>query len=64
MEDPMTQQLLSAKGKRVEVFAFGITYIGELTLVDPENGLIAVTDGEDVAMLEMERIEQFNVVEG
>jgi hypothetical protein len=59
----MIQQLLEAKGKKVEVFAFGITYIGRLMTVDPENGLVSVTDGDDTAMLEMERIERFNVIE-
>lgn len=62
-DDPLIQGLLSAKGKRVEVFAFGITYIGDLTSVDPENGFISVTDGEDTAVLELERIEQFNILE-
>ena len=63
VDDPMIQQLLEAKGKKVEVFAFGITYVGQLMTVDPENGLVSVTDGDDTAMLEMERIERFNVIE-
>jgi hypothetical protein len=62
-EDLLIQGLLGAKGKRVEVFAFGITYIGALTSVDVENGFVSVTDGEDTAMLELERIEHFNIVE-
>ncbi|MBI2092068.1 MAG: hypothetical protein HYY43_02380 [Deltaproteobacteria bacterium] len=62
-DDQLIQDLLAAKGKRVEVFAFGITYIGKLTSVDTENGFISVTDGEDTAMLELERIEQFSLLE-
>lgn len=62
-EDLLIQGLLEAKGKRVEVFAFGITYIGNLTSVDVENGFVSVTDGEDTAMLELERVEHFNIVE-
>lgn len=62
-EDPLIQGLLKAAGRRVEIFAFGITYSGKLTKVDPENGFISVTDGADTAMLELERIEQFNVIE-
>lgn len=62
-EDPLIQELLAAKGKRVEVLAFGIMYIGTLTSVDPEHGYITVTDGEDTAMLELERVESFDVVE-
>ena len=61
-EDPLIQGLIEAKGKRVEVFAFGITYVGDLVLVDPENGFISVRDGKDTAMLEFERIEHFNVI--
>jgi len=62
-DDPLIQGLISAKGKKVEVFAFGITYVGMLTGIDNENGFISITDGEDTAMLELERIEHFNVVE-
>lgn len=61
-EDPLIQTLVAAKGKRVEVFAFGITYIGTLVSVDPENGFISVSDELDTAMLELERIEQFHVI--
>ena len=62
-EDPLIQGLDAAKGKRIEVFAFGITYVGILTSIDHENGFISITEGEDTAMLELERIEHFNMVE-
>lgn len=63
-DDPLIQGMLLAKGKRVEVFAFGITYVGVLKSIDPENGFISVADGDDTAILELERIEHFNVIEG
>lgn len=62
-DDPLIQGLLSAVGKRVEVFAFGLAYIGKLVSVDPENGLLSIAEGVDTAVLELERVEQFNVVE-
>ncbi len=61
--DPLIQGLMGAKGKRVEVFAFGMAYVGSLSSVDIDHGFITVTDGEDTAMLELERIEYFNVME-
>jgi len=63
LDDPLIQGLIAAKGKRVEVFAFGLTYIGELESVDTENGFISVKDGEDAAVLELERIENFGISE-
>jgi len=62
-DDPLIQGLVTAKGKKIEAFAFGITYVGTLTNIDHENGFISITDGEDTAMLELERIEHFNVIE-
>lgn len=62
-DDPLMQGLLTAVGKRVEVFAFGITYIGKLRSIDYENGVILLTDEEDNVTLELERVESFNVVE-
>lgn len=62
-EDTLLQEIVEAKGKRVEVFAFGITYVGTLKSIDAENGFISVSDGEDTAILELERIENFNVIE-
>lgn len=61
-EDALIQSLLDAKGKRVEVIAFGIIYTGELERVDIDNGIIVVFDGEDRAFLEIERVESFSIV--
>lgn len=63
-EDALIQGISEARGKRVEVFAFGMTYIGNLVSVDIENGFITIKDGDDKVMLELERIEHFDVVEG
>lgn len=62
-EDGLIKGLIDAKGRRVEVFAFGMAYVGNLNSVDIDHGFITVTDGEDTAMLEFERIEYFNVLE-
>ena len=61
-EDALIQGLLDAKGKQVEVIAFGIVYAGVLEQIDIDNGTVIVVDGEDRAMLEIERIESLSVV--
>lgn len=60
MNDSLIEGLMAAVGKKVEVFAFGITYIGELKSVDPDNGFIIISDGIDTVQLELERIESFS----
>ena len=61
-EDALIQGLLDAKGKQVELIAFGIFYSGTLDEVDVDNGTICITDGEDTAFIEIERIESFSIV--
>ncbi len=61
-EDALIQGLLDAKKKEVEVIAFGIAYSGILEGVDVNNGTISIVDGENSAMLEIERIESFSIV--
>lgn len=56
-EDSLIQGLLEAKGKRVEIIAFGIAYQGSLDHIDPDNGIVIISSGEDKATLELERIE-------
>ena len=58
-EDALIQALLEAKGKRVEIIAFGILYNGTLKRIDVENGTIIITNGDDHAMIEIERVESF-----
>lgn len=60
-DDPLIQGLLDAKGEHVEIVAFGISYTGRLVSVDPDAGIIVVDDGENRAVLEIERIESFSL---
>jgi hypothetical protein len=62
-EDSLIRGLLDARGKRVEVIAFGIVYTGILSAVDTDNGTIVIADGDDHAVLEIERIESFTLLE-
>ena len=61
-EDALIQALVDAKGKRVEIIAFGIPYSGILAEVDIEDGIINIADGDEHAVLEIERIESFSLV--
>ncbi len=61
-EDALIQGLLDAKGKHVEVIAFGIVYSGTLEEIDVDNGTVIIVDGDDRAMIEIERIESFSIV--
>jgi hypothetical protein len=61
-EDELIQGLIDAKGKPVEVVAFGIFYSGILSAVEIDRGTITITDGDDHAVLEVERIESFSMV--
>ncbi len=61
-EDALIQGLLDARNKNVEVIAFGIFYSGVLTDIDVDHGIITITDGEDKAVIEIERVESFSIV--
>jgi len=61
-EDVLIHGLLDAKGKSVEIVAFGIFYSGTLEEVDVDNGNIAIVDGENRAVIEIERVESFSIV--
>lgn len=61
-EDALIQALMDAKGKRVEIIAFGIPYTGVLNKVDVDEGIINILDAEDQAVLEIERIESFSLL--
>lgn len=60
-EDALVQALIDAKGKRVELIAFGISYAGILEQVDIDTGTVVVADGEDKATIEIERIESLSI---
>lgn len=53
------EKLSALLGKRIEVFAFGISYTGLLKSVDAQAGIIRIEDGNDYVVLEIERIEGF-----
>ena len=61
-EDPLVHSLIESEGKEVEIIAFGISYSGVLKKVDIENGYIIVSDDEDTAVLELERVSSFRKV--
>ncbi len=61
-DDPLIAALIDAKGKNVEIIAFGIMYTGTLKRVDVENGTIIIASNEDQAMIEIERVESFSLV--
>ncbi|MBN1283683.1 MAG: hypothetical protein JXA24_07940 [Proteobacteria bacterium] len=62
-EDGLLRGLMDSKGKKVEVIAFGIVYSGVLESVDLDGGQIVIADGEDRAMIEIERIESLTPLE-
>ncbi len=55
------REIKKALGKKVEVLAFGIFYVGTLTKIDSKVGTIRVEDKEDYVVLEIERIESFRI---
>jgi hypothetical protein len=60
-DDPLIEALVGAKGKMVEIIAFGILYVGILKKIDINNGTIQISNGDDNAVLEIERIESFRL---
>jgi hypothetical protein len=62
-EDPLVKNLLESVGKEVEVIAFGISYVGRLEKVDIENGYIVISDDEDTAVIEIERMTSMRTLD-
>lgn len=62
-EDALIKGLIDSQGKRVEIIAFGVVYTGKLEKVDPDNGTLMIVDGDNSAMIEIERIESLSVLE-
>ena len=62
-EEVTNKKLKEAIGKKVEVLAFGIDYIGILKKVDVQGGMIRIEDKNDYVVLEIERIESFQVLD-
>ncbi len=61
-DDPLINALVAAKGKQVEVIAFGVSYLGLLETVDLECATIILSDGTNKVTLDIERVESFTVI--
>lgn len=60
-DSPSITQLKDYLGRRVEIFAFGISYLGTLDAIDFDEGTLKIVDGDDFAILEIERVESFSL---
>lgn len=60
LENVSITHLKDLLGHRVEIFAFGISYLGTLEAIDFDEGTLKIVDGEDSAILEIERVESFS----
>lgn len=49
-------------GRRVEIVAYNISYMGVLQQFDLEKGILKLIDEEDEVFLEIERVEYFSVL--
>ena len=61
-EENSLTQLKNLIGKKVEIIAFDISYIGILEEIDFEQGILKLTDGDDFVILELERVESFSLI--
>lgn len=57
------EELRRAVGHRVRVTAFGIPYVGTLIRYDEELARLEIQEGDNVAIVERERIDQFAIDE-
>lgn len=51
-------------GMRLQIMAYGTSYVGVLKEVNNEDGFLLIQDGKDGVTLELERIESYRIVEG
>ncbi len=56
--------IASLVGSKVQIIAYGISYVGLLQSIDHERGVLELCDGKDTVTLELERIEKYSLVEG
>lgn len=61
-EEGSLTQLKHLVGKKIEIIAFDISYIGILEQIDFEQGILKLIDGDDFVILELERVESFNLI--
>ncbi len=62
-EDLSITRIQDYIGRKVEIIAFDISYMGILEEVDLDRGTLKIVDGEDFAVLEIERVESFSVLD-
>jgi len=62
-EDYSITRIQDFVGRKVEIIAFDISYMGILKEVDLDRGTLKIVDGEDFAVLEIERVESFSVLD-
>jgi len=62
-EDLSITRIQDYLGRKVEIIAFDISYMGILKEVDLDRGTLKIVDGEDFAVLEIERVESFSVLD-
>ena len=61
-DDHSITRLQDNIGKKVEIIAFNISYMGILEDINFETSTLKIVDGEDFAILELERVESFSVL--
>ena len=62
-EDYSITRIQDFTGRKVEIIAFDISYMGILQEVDLDRGTLKIVDGDDFAVLEIERVESFSVLD-
>ena len=62
-EDFSITRIQDFVGRKVEIIAFDISYMGILKEVDLDRGTLKIVDGDDFAVLEIERVESFSVLD-
>lgn len=58
MERSITK-LDDLKGQKIQVIAFGVSYVGILVDVNEEKGVVVLDDGKEKVSLDLEQIESF-----
>lgn len=49
-------------GKKIQIIAFGISYLGVLKKVDYDRGFLVLVEGPDKVTLDLDRVESFGMV--
>jgi hypothetical protein len=63
VQDEVTAaKLKKAIGEKVEIHAFGISYVGILKKMNARTGEVWIEDREDYVILEIERIDHFRIL--